>query len=100
MRMSYVTKITPADVAAANFHKGTLENPAFFALRTAGDVHGQTVPGGILQFQPKLGTFDNILSQYRSILTILRKSLTFSHQRISILRTPVWIGSSVSTRAR
>lgn len=80
-----MTKTRPADVAAANFHKGTLENPAFFALRTAGDVHGQAVSGGILQFQPRLGMFDTVLSQYRRILTILRKSLTFSRPGISIL---------------
>jgi hypothetical protein len=48
----HMTKTNPADVAAANFHKGTLETPAFFALRTAADVHGQAVSGGILQFQP------------------------------------------------
>lgn len=41
---------------AVNFHKTSLLNPEFFKLDLTHDWLEQTVPGGVLQIQPELGS--------------------------------------------
>ena len=44
-------------VDKVNFHKSTFTSPPFFTLDAGRDWLNQTLPGGILQIQPKLGMF-------------------------------------------